>query len=163
MMSTLPTTTRRRIEMQGYLGLHDQALAGIDFGLRFGPAICMIGALIGTVGTSPLLLVLLAVVAAAGIFLPTAPLDLLYNMTVRHLYKSDPLPATTQPRRFACLLATLCLLAAAAGFWWGAPAVGYLFGGLMVGTPLILVSTGFCVPSFLYGLLFGKPSCPLVS
>ncbi|MEZ4864243.1 MAG: DUF4395 family protein [Caldilineaceae bacterium] len=162
-MATVTEITRHRIETQGYLGLNDQALTGINLGLRFGPAICMIGALIGTWDASPALLMLLAVVAAAGIFLPAAPLDLLYNLTVARVCNAHPLPATPQPRRFACLLATLCLLAAAAGFWWGRPAIGYLFGGLMVGTPLLLVSTGFCVPSFLYGVLFGKPSCPIVS
>ncbi|MCX6047944.1 MAG: DUF4395 family protein [Chloroflexi bacterium] len=158
-MATI-ATTRHRIEAQGYLGLNDQTVAGINYGLRFGPAVCLIGALTATLLASPRLFWILALVAAAGLFLPTPPLDWLYNVGVRHLFKAPPLPATSRPRRFACLLATLFLLAAAGGFEGGQPALGYLFGGLLTITPAILVSTGFCVPSFIYGLLFGKPTCP---
>lgn len=158
-LSTISPTARRRIEAQGYLGLNDQTLGSINYGLRFGPAVCLIGALIGTRLASSTLFLLLALVAALGVLLPTPPLDWLYNSGVRHLLHALPLPPTSRPRRFACLLATLCLLGAAGGFWVGQPLVSYLFGGLMVITPGILVGTGFCVPSFLYGLLFGTPAC----
>lgn len=159
-MWILSPTTRRRVEMQGYLGLNDQTLASVNYGLRFGPAICTVGALVGSLLASSKLFLLLALVAGAGVFLPTPPLDWLYNVGVRHLLHTLPLPATSRPRRFACLLATLCLLAGAYGFGLGRPMVGYIFGGLMVVTPAILVISGFCVPSFLYGLIFGKPTCP---
>jgi hypothetical protein len=161
-IKTISPTTHRRIEAQGYLGLSDQTLVGINYGLRFGPAVPLVGALLGTLWASPGLFLGLALVAAPGLFLPTPPLDWLYNVGLRHLFHILPLPTTARPRRFACLLATLSLLGVAGGFWLGQPRVGYLCGGLMVVTPAILVSTGFCAPSFIYRLIFGAPTCPTI-
>jgi hypothetical protein len=38
------------------------------------------------------------------------------------------------------------------------PLAGHLFGWSLVAAAFVNVSTGFCIPSFIYGLLFGKPS-----
>jgi hypothetical protein len=47
-MSTVSTTTRQRIEAQGYLGLSDATLAEVGPWLRFSPAICMVWVAIAT-------------------------------------------------------------------------------------------------------------------
>jgi hypothetical protein len=159
-MATISTTTRHRVEAQGYVGLDDQTLTGVNVGLRFGPAVCAAVALLATWLASPSLFAGLALLAGVGVLLPTPPLDWLYNVSVRRLVHMPPLPATSRPRRFACLLASLCLSGAAVSFFLGRLAIGYTFGGLMVITPMVLVITGFCVPSFIYGLIFGRPGCP---
>ena len=41
-MNTVSSTTRKRIEAQGYLGLSDAALAEVGPWLRLAPAICMV-------------------------------------------------------------------------------------------------------------------------
>jgi hypothetical protein len=50
------------------------------------------------------------------------------------------------------------LIGAAWSFQAGMPLAGHLFGWSLVAAAFVNVSTGFCIPSFIYGLLFGKPS-----
>jgi hypothetical protein len=56
-------------------------------------------------------------------------------------------------------MATLMLVAAAWGFQAGMPMVGYVIGWSLVGAAFVNVSTGFCVPSFIYRLAFRKVVC----
>ena len=92
--------------------------------------------------------------------LPGHPFDLLYTFGIRRLTGGPALPRYPLPRRFACLLATLMIVGAAWIFQSGWILAGQLFGWGLVGAALVNVTTGFCIPSFIYGLLFGPPgSC----
>jgi hypothetical protein len=51
------------------------------------------------------------------------------------------------------------LIVAAWGFQAGMPTLGYVVGGLLVAAAFVNVSTGFCIPSFIVRLLFGKVVC----
>jgi hypothetical protein len=62
------------------------------------------------------------------------------------------------PRRFACLLATAMLITAATSFQTGHAIAGYALGWFLVVAAFVTVTTGFCIPSFIYGLIFGRPS-----
>lgn len=118
----------------------------------------MLWAAIGTALGSAELLWARVPFAILGGILPGHPFDLFYTYGFRCLVHGPRLPRYPLPRRFACLLAALMLAGAAAGFQMGTPAVGQAFGWNLVAAAVVNVSTGFCIPSFIYGLIFGKPT-----
>lgn len=56
-------------------------------------------------------------------------------------------------------MATVMLVISTWGFRVGMPMLGYIVGWSLVGAAFVNVSTGFCVPSFMYRLAFGKVVC----
>jgi Domain of unknown function (DUF4395) len=50
------------------------------------------------------------------------------------------------------------LTGAVLSFQAGHPVAGHALGWFLVGAAFVNVSTGFCVPSFIYGLVFGRPA-----
>ena len=149
---------RSRIEAQGFLGLDDQTVSHLNYWLRLSPAICMIWAAIGTALESAPVLWALTPFALLGALLPGHPFDLLYRFGVQPLTSGPPIPRYSLPRRFACLLATVMIVTAAWSFQSGRTFSGQIFGWALVCAAFVNVSTGFCIPSFLYGLIFGKPT-----
>jgi len=96
-----------------------------------------------------------------GAFLPNHPFDVVYNHGLRHLLGTRPLPRSRAPRRFACAVATVWLTPTGLAFFAGATTVGYVLGAAFVLAALVPTLTDFCIPSFFYGLLFGKRgACP---
>ena len=51
------------------------------------------------------------------------------------------------------------IVAAAWGFQAGMPLVGYIVGWSLVAAAFVNVSTGFCIPSFIVRMFFGKVVC----
>jgi hypothetical protein len=137
--------------MQGFVGLSDNDLAGVEPWLRFSPAICAAWAAAATWAGSVASLMFLAGMAFLGATLPRHPFDAVYNHGLRHLLSAPPIPRYRAPRRFACAVATVWLVATAAAFALGVWALGRLLGGAFTAVALVPVLTGFCVPSFLYG------------
>ena len=158
-MSQEIATVRQRIQAQGFCGFDDATYARINYPLRLSPAICMMWAAIGTALESPAILWALVPFAALGAILRGHPFDILYNHGLRHLLGTQPLPPYPSRRRFACLLATLMLAAAALSFQVGLSAVGHTVGWSLVAAAFVNVSIGFCVPSFVYRLAFGPVPC----
>lgn len=158
-MSTVSARVRERIQAQGICGLEDSTYAQIDYPLRLSPAICMIWAAVGTALASPAILWALVPFAALGAMLPGHPFDVLYNHGLRHLLGTPRLPRYGVRRRFACALAALMLVAAAWGFQSGMPTVGSIVGWSLVAAAFVNVSTGFCIPSFIVRIFFGKVVC----
>jgi hypothetical protein len=97
--------------------------------------------------------------AILGAILPGHPFDVIYNYGLRHVFHTPLLPRYPTRRHFACFVATIMLVAAALGFQYGMPMVGYVVGWSLVAAAFVNVSTGFCVPSFIYRLVFGKVVC----
>jgi len=157
-MSEISATARTRIEAQGFLDLDDRTLSQINFWLRLSPAICMVWVAIGTALSSATILWALVPFALLGALLQGHPFDLLYTYGFRHLVHGPRLPRYPLPRRFACLLATVMVASAAWAFQAGNSMVGHILGWSLVVAAFANVSTGFCIPSFIYGLVFGKPS-----
>ena len=92
-----------------------------------------------------------------GALLPGHPFDILYHFGLRRIFGGEPLPPYPLPRRFACLLATFFLTVSVGSFLAGLPVAGYVFGFSLTVAAAVNVATGFCIPSFLYALLFGRP------
>jgi len=158
-MSTITATVRERIQAQGFCGLDDNTYAQINYPLRLSPAICMVWAAVGTALASPMILWALVPFAALGAILPGHPFDVFYNYGLRHLLGTPALPRYQARRHFACALATIMLIAAAWGFQAGMPMVGYIVGWSLVAAAFVNLSTGFCVPSFIVRIFFGKVIC----
>lgn len=157
-MSEIPVTTRNRIEAQGFLDLDARMLTQINYWLRLSPAICMVWTAVGTALSSAPILWALIPFALLGALLPGHPFDVLYSYGFRHLVHGPRLPHYPLPRRFACLMATIMLAVSAWGFQTGNLVLGHIVGWFLVAAAFVNVSTGFCIPSFIYGLIFGKPS-----
>ena len=157
-MTDITASARDRIEAQGFVGLDNHTLSQINYWLRFSPAICMIWTAAGTLRASATLLWALVPFAALGALLPGHPFDVFYTYGFRRMTAGPRLPRYPLPRRFACLMAAAMLAGAALGFQTGHVAVGYTLGWFMVGAALVTVATGFCIPSFIYGLIFGRPA-----
>jgi len=161
-MAEISSTARARIEAQGFVGLDRVTLARIHYWLRLAPAICMVWTALGTLLESSTILWALVPFALLGAILPGHPFDVLYNHGIRRLTQGPPLPRYGFPRRFACMFATVVLIAAASSFQFGHRVLGLSLGGLLVGAAFVNVSTGFCIASFVYGSIFGRPtSCDL--
>ena len=96
---------------------------------------------------------------AAGI--PGPVIRLMFSITTACVIWSTPprLPRYGVRRRFACALATIMIVAAAWGFQAGMPMVGSIVGWSLVAAAFVNVSTGFCIPSFIVRIFFGKMAC----
>ena len=149
----------REIEAQGFCDLDAQTYAQINYPLRLSPAICLVWTAVGTALESPVILWALVPFAALGALLPGHPFDVVYNHGLRYLFRTPALPPYGRRRRFACALATMMLITAAGGFQAGSPALGHLAGWSLVFTAFVNVSTGFCIPSFIVRMVFGKVAC----
>lgn len=151
-MKTVSETTRKRIEMQGFTGLDDAQLARLAPWLRVGPAVCLLWTAAGTALGSPAVLWALVPFAALGTVLPVHPFDVPYNLGLRFLFGAPPIPSYGTPRRFACAIATVWIAAIALAFQLGVTTLGVLLGTTFLVGPAVNVTTGFCIPSWLFGL-----------
>jgi hypothetical protein len=156
-MSSVSATTRKRIEAQGYLGLSDADLAEVGPWLRFAPAGCMVWIAIATYYQSEAALIVLAPIAALGAMFRGHPFEIVYNHGFRYVLGTQRLPPAGAPRRFACGVATVWLIAASWAFYIGAPVLGQVLGFSLAAAAAVPAFTDFCIPSFIYGLIFGMP------
>ena len=152
-------TLRRRIEAQGFTCLTNDEVKALDPWFRFAPAMCLSWVSCGVVLGSPTILAALFPFALLGGILTGHPFDVIYNHGIRHLLRTPELPPYARPRRFACLMASVMIASTAAAFYLGYPLPGYVIGGLMIAMASVQVATGFCVPSLIYNLIFGRPEC----
>jgi hypothetical protein len=151
-------TVRKRLEMQGFFGLSDTEVIQFNYWLRLAPAICLAWTAVGVYFASPVILGLLVPFALLGGLNDGHPFDVFYNRGIRYLLGQPRLPVYGRPRRFACFMASASLATTAITFALGVDVVGYALGGLMVVMMSIMVTTGFCVPSKIYGKLSGSGS-----
>lgn len=161
-MSTVSKTTRQRIEAQGYLNMSDATLSEVGPWLRLSPAICMVWVAIATFYESVTALWVLIPFSVLGAFLPWHPFDVIYNHGIRHLLGTELLPRAKAPRKFACKVAVVWLIATSWAFYSGATVLGYVLGGSLAVAAAVPTFTDFCIPSFFYGLMFGKPKASVV-
>lgn len=157
-MSKVTAKMRKRVEMQGFVGCTDGEVCELNRGLRFAPAICCAWTAVGVAFASPWIIAGLIPFALLGGILRSHPFDVFYNHGFRYLIGANRLPRYPIYRRMTCMMASALLAITALGFYFESYAIGYGFGGSMVVASFINVTTGFCIPSFIYGVIFGKPS-----
>ena len=159
---TVSSTTRNRIETQGFLGLSDETLRQVGPWLRLAPGICAAWVAVGTILGSAWVLWALVPFAVAGAIMSGHPFDVLYNYGARFLTGGPRLPKYGAPKHFACAVGAAWVASTGAAFYFGQAYLGYALGGSMVVAAALPAITDFCIPSFVWGLVFGKPRCPLV-
>lgn len=148
---------RRRIEAQGFCGYDDAAIREFGPWLRLTTGLCAAWAAGATSAGSSYGLWLLGTIAALGAASPHHPFDAVYDLAIRPWTGGRELPPNGIPRRFACAVATLWLVLAGTAFHVDLPAWGYGLGFSLVGAALVPTLTDFCIPSWLWGKLFGTP------
>lgn len=154
-MTTLSPSTVQRLQTQGFGAVDEAWLAEVAQWLRWSPALCATFAALGTVTASPLILFSLAGTAFLGAVLPFHPFDLIYNYGIRFAVGKRPLPPNGAPRRFACGIATVWLIATALLFSAGESAAGYALGVLFVAVATLVSTTDICIPSMIFNF-FGR-------
>lgn len=161
LMSCENATRRRyRIEMQGFTGLDDRTIQQIDPWIRLAPALCMVWTGVGTAIGSAAVIAALVPFAVTGVVATRHPFDLIYERGLRPRLGTPSIPRYGTPRRFACLVASAWLVATAAAFHAGAMALGYVLGASLVAAAAVPTFSGFCVPSFIYGLFVRRAPAP---
>ena len=151
----LSPTLRHRLDIQGYACVDDATLAQTQLWLRLSPALCATTAALGTALASPVILWGLMIFAALGAVLPFHPFDLIYNLGIRHVTGTPELPRNGAPRRFACAMASVWLLATGGLFYGDLDIAGYLLGGALVAVAALITVSHFCIPSLIFRTLFG--------
>lgn len=111
----------------------------------------------GTALASPTILLALVPVAALAAALPVHPFDVIYNLWIRHLRGTGPLPRRGAPSRFACGLGAVWLLPTAWLFSAGHTIAGYVLGGLLSAVAVLVSTTDICIPSLMFRGVFGFP------
>jgi hypothetical protein len=157
MLTRLSPTTRRRLDIQGFECVNDATLAPVAPWLRLAFGLCALLGAIGTVLASPTVLLVLAGIAALAAALPVHPFDLIYNLGIRHLTHTGPLPRRGVPSRFACGLGAVWLLPTAWAFSVGRATLGYALGALLTGIALLVATIDVCLPSLMFRTVFGFP------
>jgi len=149
-------TRRKRLGAQGFDCLNDQEMSQLTFGIRFTYGTCALLAIIGVATANIPLLVFLMTMAFLGAILPNHPFDYIYNYVLRHWMDKPKLPESSNQKRFACGLATPWLAGTIYLFYLGHTLAGYLLGGGLVLTAVLVTTTDICIPSMVYNLLYRK-------
>lgn len=156
--------TERLLGMQGFTCTSDPAFGRVVPWLRLSPGLTTLVTAVGVVVTSPAVLVALALVTATCAASARHPFDALYDRGVRRVTGTPPLPRSEPPRRFACGMATVWLVAIAGTFWLGAALAGYVLGAVLVVLGGLVATTHFCFGSLVYQVLVrrrhGAPEAP---
>jgi hypothetical protein len=150
--------------MQGFVGMSDADLAEIRPWLQGSPIITVIWIAAGLFLGSAKVIWALIPFLLLGALLPGHPFDVFYNFGIRFLLGKRALPRYHLARRSCCMVAATWTGIVGWAFYSGAAAFGYAVGMLFIGAALLPVTTDFCIPAYLYGLIFGKPvSCSTVN
>ena len=157
MKNAISETTRRRLDIQGFVDVDDETLAEVRPWLRLAFGGCAILAAIGTILASPTLLWILVGIAALAAAFPVHPFDLIYNYGIRRFTGTRELPRRKVPTRFACGMGAVILIMTAWAFQSGSTTLGYILGGQLALVALLVSTTDICIPSMMYGAIFGKP------
>lgn len=149
----LSATRINFLKAQGYYNLSDAEISELAFGNRFAYIVC--GSIVAiAVATAHIpTLVVMTIVAFLGIILPYHPLDYIYNHVLRGMLNKPELPPRSKQLKFACVIATLWLIATIYLFYAGLSVAGYVLGGLLVAVAFIVSATDFCIPSMIYNLM----------
>jgi rhodanese-related sulfurtransferase len=148
--ATQCSVSDRGLRQQGYLNYSPEELRKLKWGLRFTPALCMAGCVVGLALQNPWIHYVLAILGTLAVPLPAHhPLDMLYNYGFRFLTGGPKLPPNPMPRRTACFLGGLMNLAIAVAFGTGYTLLAYAIGGGLIVLQLIVISSHFCVASWM--------------
>jgi len=155
---------QKSLTQQGY-DYTPAELKELDWGLRFTPSVCMALAIYGLATENPAIHLALAAIGIVPFWFPAwHPFDWFYNFVLRPQWDGVELPPNPLPRRIACFIGGAMNIGIGASFLAGSPFSAYVFGAILIPLQLIVITTHFCVASWLYeGLLrlFGNWAAPI--
>jgi rhodanese-related sulfurtransferase len=127
----------------------------------------MLGVVYGLATQQPTLHFLLAALGMLPFWAPSwHPFDVLYNSVLRPLWGGVKLPPNPLPRRIACFMGGSMNILIALSFIYGTANLAYSFGAVLIALQLIVISTHFCMASWMYERfmkLIGKWAEPLAA
>jgi hypothetical protein len=142
--------TERGLAMQGFPVGTDPSIRRVEPWLRLTPSLSTLWIASGTALASPAMLAGFSLVSAFGASRHKHPFDRLYEIGIRRLAKSEPLPDNPPPRRFAMALAAVWAASAAALLATEHRRAGRIAGGLLGVAGATVALTHFCVGSWVY-------------
>jgi rhodanese-related sulfurtransferase len=155
-MSTRPAVAQAAhgaLIQQGY-DYSPEELAELSWGLRFTPAVCLVIAVVGLATRRPGIHFALAALGILPFWFPAwHPVDRFYNHVLRPLWNGVRLPPNPLPRRIACLMGGAMNLAIGSAFAAGQVVAAYGLGAVLVALQLVVITTHFCVASWMYECL----------
>jgi hypothetical protein len=151
---------RRHVEVQGFLGLDDDALRAVAPWLRFTPVmnilmiagVAALGSVVGLAGAAAVMLV--------GAVDRAHPFDRLYDALVRRLTKTPRLPVSPNRRRLVFVFGATWLAVAAAVVAAGYSDVGRAMAMAMAVFIVPLATVHVCVVSEPIQLMVGPARGP---
>jgi len=150
----LSPTRLNRLKAQGYCNITDADLSKLAFGNRFAFMLCTLILAIAVTTAHVPTLIAMTIVAFLAIILPYHPFDYIYNHVLRNILNKPKLPPRSKQLKFACIIATVWLIAVSYLFYSGFYTAGYVLGGLLVAVAFTVSSTDFCIPSMIYNFIF---------
>ena len=148
------TWSQRRTRLQGWRGPEAEQADAAPRAQRLGPALCAVGAIAGALMASPLVLAAVAATALAGTFAANHPFESLYNQWAASR-GGQPLPANRAAKRLGCAIGVIFLAGASSAYTLGASTLGLVLALTLGGTAAFVATTGICVPSLLFTLVWG--------
>jgi hypothetical protein len=144
-----------KLRVQGYCNIDPETLDETANWLRLAPAVCLTGAIIGTLLQSYLIFATLAPIAFLGVLLPHTPFGYFYNYVIRRSTGTAKLPPNKAPRRFACLIAALWVSATAYAFYTNRILLGQMLGIAMAIVASLMAFKHYCIASVIWRKAFG--------
>jgi len=135
---------------------NDAHLHSIGSWARLAPAICVMLILGGVWLGSATLFWVLVPLALIGAFAGRHPIDVFYSEILAPIIGTEPLPRCGAPRRFACMLAAVWLMATAMAFQNGPTLLGGVLAGLMAAMMFLTATLDHCLPCYAFVRLIGK-------
>ncbi len=129
-------------------------VAGLmSFGTSSFPAIASLSALCAGSGW---FFIVLGLLTLTGGLTRRSIYDRLYNATVKHIFRTSPVPRHGAPRRFGCAIGGVMYGASGIGFLSGNVWLAFIPAAFMVGFAAIAGLTQWCFASALYAGVFHR-------
>ena len=149
-MGRVTSETRALVELQGHVGLPDDAVADLDAWLRVPPFCCGIWVIAALWVESAMLLSWWLPISAVAGASRRHPLDTLANWTVRRWRRRPAISPLPAPRRSACVSGGIVIAITVACLGAGFTKTGVAIGVVLAALTIQQAATGFCVGSWCY-------------
>ena len=157
MQRPLSDTQLHRLDVQGFDAVEVERLAEAGPWLRMAFTLCAGIVITATVLASVPLFLIGAGIAALAALSPVHPFDLIYNLGIRHIRGTGPLPRRPFLNRLACAMGAVLMLVAAWAFSVSLPVLGYAIGIALSVVAGLVGTVDICIPSMTYRAIFGPP------
>ena len=152
-----PKETHRRLEVQGYKGLSEEAIHEIGSWFQFTPALNTALLAVGILTGSRNVLLLLAFLMGIGSIFAFHPFDILYNRIIRRFTRTRALPPSGEQRRFVFSIEGLLIIATTWLFTTGRYGTAFTIGCVLLALLLSLTLFNMCIVSEMLNKVFGAP------